>query len=166
MYKRQALYLGLRRQEKTSWTKIQIVDLLFWCFVGIIIGGRLGYVVFYQFDFLLHNPLFLFQIWHGGMSFHGALLGVIGVIAWRSKAMNSDFFPITDYIAPLVPIGLGAGHIGNFINAELWGRPSSLPWAVIFPNAGGEPRHPSQLYEFALEAVSYTHLTLPTIYSV
>lgn len=148
-----ALYLGFRRQEKTSWTKIQIVDLLFWCFVGIIIGGRLGYVVFYQFDFLLHNPLFLFQIWHGGMSFHGALIGVIGVIAWRSKVMNSDFLSITDYIAPLVPIGLGAGHIGNFINAELWGRPSSLPWAVIFPNAGGDPRHPSQLYEFALEGM-------------
>lgn len=148
-----AYLLAHKRLEQTSWSKEQLADLLFWGFVGVILGGRIGYVLFYQFDMFLANPLYLFKIWAGGMSFHGGLLGVLAALAWQAKRMKAKFLEVGDFIAPLVPIGLGAGRIGNFLNAELWGRPTDVPWAIIFPNAGNVPRHPSQLYEFALEGV-------------
>ena len=148
-----AYMLAQKRLSQTNWTSDQLSDLLFWGFVGVILGGRIGYVLFYQFGMFLEDPTYLFRIWTGGMSFHGGLLGVLVALAWQAKRMNATFLQIGDFVAPLVPIGLGAGRIGNFLNAELWGRPADVPWAIIFPGAGEQPRHPSQLYEFALEGV-------------
>ncbi|NVK55203.1 MAG: prolipoprotein diacylglyceryl transferase [Alteromonadaceae bacterium] len=148
-----AYILAKKRLRSTPWDREQLSDLLFWGFVGVIIGGRVGYVFFYQFELFLQDPLYLFKIHTGGMSFHGGLLGVIAAMAWQAKRLNATFLQVSDFIAPLVPIGLGAGRIGNFLNAELWGRPTDVPWAIIFPGAGPMPRHPSQLYEFALEGV-------------
>ncbi|GGF85078.1 prolipoprotein diacylglyceryl transferase [Alteromonas lipolytica] len=148
-----AYLLAKKRLPSTPWNRDQLSDLLFWGFVGVIIGGRLGYVFFYQWSMFVDDPTYLFKIWTGGMSFHGGLLGVIGAMAWQAKRLNASFLQVADFIAPLVPIGLGAGRIGNFLNAELWGRTTDVPWAIIFPGAGPDPRHPSQLYEFALEGV-------------
>ena len=148
-----AYLLANRRLPQTGWSKDQLGDLLFWGFLGVILGGRIGYVLFYQFGLFLDDPLYLFKIWTGGMSFHGGLLGVLAALYLQSKRLGTRFLTVGDFIAPLVPIGLGAGRIGNFLNAELWGRQTDVAWAVIFPNAGNIPRHPSQLYEFALEGV-------------
>jgi phosphatidylglycerol:prolipoprotein diacylglycerol transferase len=148
-----AFWLASVRLSRTNWTKEQLSDLLFWGFLGVILGGRIGYVLFYQFELFLSDPLYLFKIWTGGMSFHGGLLGVITALWWFSRKAKCTFLQVGDFIAPLVPIGLGAGRIGNFINAELWGRTTDVSWGVIFPGAGPLPRHPSQLYEFALEGV-------------
>lgn len=148
-----AYYLANKRLSNTTWTKEQLGDLLFWGFVGVIIGGRLGYVFFYQWELFLNDPSYLFKIWMGGMSFHGGLIGVITAIYLQSRRLKTSFLQVGDFVAPLVPIGLGAGRIGNFLNAELWGRTTDVPWAIIFPGAGPAPRHPSQLYEFALEGV-------------
>ncbi len=148
-----AYLLAQKRLSNTSWTKEQVSDMLFWGFIGVIVGGRLGYVFFYQFGMFLDDPLYLFKIWTGGMSFHGGLIGVLVALYLQAKRMGTTFLALGDFVAPLVPIGLGAGRIGNFLNAELWGRTTDVPWAVIFPNAGNGPRHPSQLYEFALEGV-------------
>lgn len=148
-----AFWLAGRRLNRTHWTKEQLSDMLFWGFLGVILGGRVGYVFFYQFATFLDDPLYLFKIWTGGMSFHGGLLGVICALWLFARKTQSHLLTVGDFVAPLVPIGLGAGRIGNFINAELWGRTTDVPWAVIFPNAGNLPRHPSQLYEFALEGL-------------
>ena len=148
-----AWWLAGKRIDRIGWTKDQLSDMLFWGFLGVILGGRIGYVLFYQFDLFLSDPLYLFKIWSGGMSFHGGLLGVLASLWWSARKNGSTFLTVGDFVAPLVPIGLGAGRIGNFINAELWGRTSDVPWAIIFPGAGPQPRHPSQLYEFALEGV-------------
>lgn len=146
-----AYFLAKRRIDRIGWNKDQLSDLLFWGFLGVILGGRVGYVLFYQFGLFLDDPLYLFKIWTGGMSFHGGLLGVLVAIALFARKMKTDFLTVGDFVAPLVPIGLGAGRLGNFLNAELWGRTTDVSWGIIFPGAGPIARHPSQLYEFALE---------------
>ncbi|GGC09747.1 prolipoprotein diacylglyceryl transferase [Marinobacterium zhoushanense] len=142
------------RQPGSSWNEQQVSDLVFWGALGVILGGRFGYVLFYHFDYFLEDPLWLFAIWEGGMSFHGGLLGVLIAIAWFAHRYGKRFFELSDFVAPLIPIGLGAGRVGNFIGGELWGRPTDQSWGVIFPRAAdGLGRHPSQLYEAALEGV-------------
>ncbi|MEZ9906836.1 prolipoprotein diacylglyceryl transferase, partial [Vibrio breoganii] len=131
----------------------QVSDLLFAGFLGVVLGGRIGYVIFYNFDLFLADPLYLFKVWTGGMSFHGGLLGVITAMFWYAKKNGRTFFGVADMIAPLVPFGLGMGRMGNFMNSELWGRVTDVPWAIVFPNGGPLPRHPSQLYEMALEGI-------------
>jgi phosphatidylglycerol:prolipoprotein diacylglycerol transferase len=149
--------LGRYRAKRpaSGWQPTQVDDLVFYGAMGVILGGRIGYVVFYGFSAFLHNPLMLFKVWEGGMSFHGGLLGVLIAMLLFTRKVNKSFFEITDFIAPLIPQGLFFGRIGNFINGELWGRVSELPWAMVFhtPGAGSLPRHPSQLYEAALEGV-------------
>jgi len=141
------------KQIDSGWTSEQLSDVLFYAALGVILGGRLGYVLVYGLEEFFSNPLFLFKIWQGGMSFHGGLLGVVLAVAYFSRQSGKSFSEISDFIAPLVPLGLAAGRIGNFINAELWGRVSTAPWAMVFPNAGPYPRHPSQLYEALLEGL-------------
>lgn len=136
-----------------DWTNEQISDLVFFCALGAVLGGRLGYMIFYQTETLFHQPLSLLYIWQGGMSFHGGLLGVLLAIYLFAKKAKKYFFDITDFIAPLVPVGLGFGRLGNFINGELWGRVTEVPWAIVFPHVDSFPRHPSQLYELGLEGV-------------
>ena len=149
-----ALWLANRRADKGSdWTREQVSDLLFAGFLGVVIGGRVGYVLFYGLDFWLQDPLYLFKVWTGGMSFHGGLLGVIAAMWWYARRQQRAFFAVADFVAPLVPFGLAMGRLGNFMNSELWGRVTDVPWAMVFPNGGPLPRHPSQLYEFALEGV-------------
>ena len=132
----------------------QLADLIFYLALGVILGGRFGYVLFYHFERFLNEPLWLFQIWEGGMSFHGGLIGVLIAMFLFARKLGSHFFSIADFIAPVIPVGLGLGRIGNFINGELWGRPTDVPWAMVFPQAGDTlARHPSQLYQFALEGV-------------
>ncbi len=138
-----------------TWTKEKLSDLVFWVAMGVIVGGRLGYVLFYDLSAYIANPLLIFEVWTGGMAFHGGLIGVMLAVWWFGKRNGKSFFQIMDFIAPVVPIGLGAGRIGNFINAELWGKASDVPWAMIFPTDPQQlARHPSQLYQFALEGVA------------
>ncbi|MGO2449219.1 prolipoprotein diacylglyceryl transferase [Pseudomonas taetrolens] len=138
-----------------TWTKEMLSDLVFWVAMGVIVGGRLGYVLFYDLSAYIANPLLIFEVWKGGMAFHGGLIGVMLATWWFGKRNNKSFFQIMDFIAPVVPIGLGAGRIGNFINAELWGKATDVPWAMIFPTDPQQlARHPSQLYQFALEGVA------------
>ncbi|MEM7390066.1 MAG: prolipoprotein diacylglyceryl transferase, partial [Pseudomonadota bacterium] len=150
-----AMWLANRQTEKpnSGWTKEQVSDLLFYGMLGVILGGRIGYVLFYQFSYFIENPLYLFRIDQGGMSFHGGTLGVITAIAIFAWTRKKSIFEVGDFVVPLVPLGLLAGRIGNFINGELWGRVTDVPWAFIFPSGGPEPRHPSQLYEAFLEGL-------------
>ncbi|QUJ67996.1 prolipoprotein diacylglyceryl transferase [Photobacterium sp. GJ3] len=150
-----ALWLANRRADKpnSGWTRDQVSDLLFFGFLGVVVGGRVGYVLFYNFDVFLADPLYLFKVWTGGMSFHGGLLGVMTAMLWYARKQGRRFFDVADFVAPLVPFGLGAGRLGNFINGELWGRVTEVPWAMVFPTGGPLPRHPSQLYEFFLEGL-------------
>lgn len=134
-------------------TPAQVDDLVFYVALGVILGGRIGYVLFYNFSAFLAEPLLLFKVWQGGMSFHGGLLGVLAALWLFARKLQRHYFAVVDFVAPLVTIGLGAGRIGNFINGELWGKVSDVPWAMVFPGAGPLPRHPSQLYEFLLEGV-------------
>jgi phosphatidylglycerol:prolipoprotein diacylglycerol transferase len=145
--------LRIRRHSTLGWTSRDLDDLLFYCVLGVVLGGRLGYVLFYKFSEYLHDPIRIFYVWEGGMSFHGGFLGVILAMLWYARRSGRHWFQVTDFLAPLTPLGLGAGRIGNFINGELWGRPTDVPWAMIFPNVDALPRHPSQLYEAALEGV-------------
>jgi len=131
----------------------EVSDIVFYAALGAIIGGRLGYMLFYGWQTLLANPLLLFQTWKGGMSFHGGLLGVLIALFLCARKLKKPILALTDLIAPAVPIGLGAGRIGNFINDELWGRVTTMPWGMVFPKADAYPRHPSQLYEFFLEGI-------------
>ncbi len=136
-----------------AWTRKDIEDILF---LGVVLGGRLGYCLFYKPDYYLANPLQIFFVWQGGMSFHGGMLGVIASQIWFAHSRRKPFWQVMDFVAPCVPTGLGAGRIGNFINGELWGRPAdpSLPWAMVFPQSGTAiARHPSQIYQLLLEGV-------------
>jgi len=173
------LWLGhrrIKRNPQSGWTTTQLDDLLFYGVLGVILGGRLGYVLFYKPAFYLANPLDVLKIWEGGMAFHGGFLGVLVAMWLFGRKTGRSFFEVTDFIAPLVPLGLAAGRLGNFINGELWGRVTSpdAPWAMLFPSAqqadlkaaqfnpayhamlqayGALPRHASQLYQFVLEGL-------------
>ena len=142
------------RKSNGLWTSEQVADIIFYSIIGVLLGGRIGYVIFYTFGSFVTNPLEIFKIWEGGMSFHGGLLGVIAMLYIYAKKTGKNLFQIGDFIVPMVPIGLGAGRIGNFINGELWGKTSTLPWAMIFPtDPSRQPRQPTQLYEFFLEGI-------------
>ena len=138
-----------------AWSPKMLDDALFYGALGVVLGGRMGYVLFYQFGHFIQHPLEILMVWKGGMSFHGGFLGVLVAMALFARQRGLTFFAITDFIAPLVPPGLAAGRMGNFINGELWGRATDMPWGMVFPQAGdGVVRHPSQLYEFGLEGVA------------
>ena len=141
-------------QVGSGWRPDEVMDLVFYIAVGVIVGGRLGYVLFYNPLFYLARPLDIFALWDGGMSFHGGLLGVLGAVWLYARKTRRDFLRVGDFLAPLCVPGLGFGRLGNFINQELWGRATDLPWAVLFHTIPDTPRHPSQLYEFALEGVA------------
>nr|VFK42965.1 MAG: Prolipoprotein diacylglyceryl transferase [Candidatus Kentron sp. SD]VFK48504.1 MAG: Prolipoprotein diacylglyceryl transferase [Candidatus Kentron sp. SD]VFK80367.1 MAG: Prolipoprotein diacylglyceryl transferase [Candidatus Kentron sp. SD] len=150
-----AWWLGRMRAADASrgWQPAAMEDLVFYCALGAVLGGRIGHMLFYDLAHFLHAPWIIFQVWKGGMSFHGGLLGVCVVMWWQARRHGRSFFQVADFIAPLIPPGLGAGRLGNFINGELWGKTTDLPWGVVFPHpaAGSLPRHPSQLYEAFLE---------------
>ena len=148
-----AWWLGRNRAERYGWTKTEVEDLLFYGAIGVIVGGRIGYALFYDLPNILSDPLQLLKVWQGGMSFHGGLLGVLTAFWFFSRKTAKSYFTISDFIAPMVPIGLFFGRMGNFINGELWGKVSDVPWAMIFPTGGPLARHPSQLYEAGLEGL-------------
>ena len=137
------------------WTRTDVEDVLLAAIAGVMIGGRLGFCLFYQPSRYLANPLDILKVWDGGMSFHGGAIGVALGLAWCAWRKKRPFLQVTDFLVPAAPIGLAAGRFGNFINGELWGReaPASLPWAMIFPTGGDIPRHPSQLYQMLLEGI-------------
>ena len=149
-------WLGTRRIKAglAPITRAQLDDLLFGGIVGVILGGRLGYVLFYKPGYYLSHPFEIFAIWQGGMSFHGGFLGVLAAMAFVAWRQRVNWWDLMDYVAPLVPLGIGAGRLGNFINGELWGRATDAPWGMVFRGAGDLPRHPSQLYEMALEGLA------------
>ncbi|MGV3591127.1 MAG: prolipoprotein diacylglyceryl transferase [Gammaproteobacteria bacterium] len=151
-----AWWLGNRRaaQPGSGWTKEQVADLITNGMLGAILGGRIGYILFYNFDAFLADPPMILRVWEGGMSFHGGFLGVALAVALFARSNRKNVLDVFDFTAPLAPIGLGAGRIGNFINGELWGRATDVPWAMVFPAGPSRlPRHPSQLYQFFLEGI-------------
>ncbi|MDW8468260.1 MAG: prolipoprotein diacylglyceryl transferase [Burkholderiales bacterium] len=151
-----AWWLGRRRIAAglAPVSREQFDDLLFAAALGAIAGGRLGYAIFYRPGYYLAHPLEILYLWQGGMSFHGGFLGVLVAVAIVAHRRRLDWWRVMDFVAPLVPLGLAAGRLGNFINGELWGRPTDLPWGMVFPAAGPEPRHPSQLYQAAGEGLT------------
>lgn len=173
-----AYFLAMYRIKTTNtdWTGKQVENLLFWGFVGLFIGGRVGYTLFYNFDQFINAPTVIFEIWNGGMSFHGGLIGALVVILIFTRKNKKTFFQVSDFVAPLVPIGLMFGRLGNFINGELWGRVTTSSWGMLFPssakadmlyvqshpevfdlyqqNQGILPRYTSQLFEMALEGIA------------
>jgi phosphatidylglycerol:prolipoprotein diacylglycerol transferase len=142
------------RRPNSGWTTEEVGDLVFYGALGVILGGRIGYMLFYNLPHYLEHPLDIFRIWEGGMSFHGGLVGTLLAVLYFARKTGKRFFAITDFVAPWVPIGLGLGRIGNFINQELWGKVTNLPWGMVFRDAGPLPRHPSQLYQASLEGVA------------
>ena len=148
-------FAALRAKKQGSgWTPEQVGDFVFYGALGVILGGRLGYMLFYSLPHYFSHPLDALKIWQGGMSFHGGLLGVLLAMLYFARKTGKTFFAVADFIAPWVPIGLGLGRLGNFINHELWGRATDLPWGMVFRDAGSLPRHPSQLYQLALEGIA------------
>lgn len=141
------------KKYNLKFSKANLEDLIFYATLGVILGGRLGYVLFYGGDNFLHNPLQILAVWNGGMSFHGGIIGVVLAIYLYARKFGFKFFEVTDLVVPYVPIGIFFGRIANFINDELWGRVSNVAWAVRFPNGGYLPRHPSQLYEALCEGL-------------
>jgi phosphatidylglycerol:prolipoprotein diacylglycerol transferase len=153
-----AVVLGryrIRTQPSSGITVRDLDDMVFYALIGVILGGRLGYILFYKLSDYLAHPLGIFAIWEGGMSFHGGFLGVLVAMGFFCRKTGKSWFEVMDFVAPLCPLGLGAGRLGNFINAELWGRPADVPWAMVFPRVDALPRHPSQLYELALEGIVF-----------
>ena len=154
-----AWWLASRRAgfDHSPLKKSQVDDLIFYGALGVVLGGRFGYVIFYNFDKFLEQPLWLFKVWQGGMSFHGGLLGVVVAMLIYARRIKVDAGRMLDFVAPIVPLGLGMGRLGNFIGQELWGRAadvSAVPWAMVFPaDPEGLPRHPSQLYQLGLEGI-------------
>ena len=148
-------FLGSRRAHVpgSGWTEEQLADAIFFGALGVIFGGRIGYILFYNLQYYAAHPINMIKVWDGGMSFHGGLIGVIVALAFFARKTHKPLLRVTDFLAPWVPIGLGAGRIGNFINQELPGRVTTLPWGMVFRGAGPLPRQPSQLYEFSLEGV-------------
>lgn len=147
-------WLAVRRGKSAHmpFSAQAVSDLLFFVALGVILGGRIGYTLFYNFPKFLADPVEIIRIWNGGMSFHGGLLGVIAAVWWFARTRKLTFFYVMDFVALVVPFGLLTGRIGNFINAELWGAPSTLPWAMVFPTDPDRlPRHPSMVYEAMLE---------------
>ncbi len=158
------MFLGLRRLRHEpyasargagAWSRRDVEDVLFYGVIGVVIGGRLGYCLFYKPAYYLSHPLEIFALWQGGMSFHGGMLGVVVAMLWFARARHKPWLQVADFVAPCVPTGLAAGRIGNFINGELWGRVAdpALPWGMVFRGAGDAPRHPSQIYQFLLEGL-------------
>jgi len=151
-----ATYFILRsetRRKQLPLTKEDVADLIFYGAMGVVLGGRLGYILFYNFSYYVANPLKVFAVWEGGMSFHGGFLGVVLAFALYARHKRIPFFALIDMAAQCAPVGLGLGRIGNFINGELYGRQTDVPWGIVFPGGGGVPRHPSQLYEAFLEGL-------------
>ena len=151
-----ASYFILRaeiRRKQLPLTTDDVADLVFYGAMGVVLGGRLGYILFYNLSFYLANPLRLFAVWEGGMSFHGGFLGVIAAFVLYARKKRISFWALIDMAAQCAPVGLGLGRIGNFINGELYGRETNVPWGIIFPGGGEAPRHPSQLYEAFLEGL-------------
>ena len=142
-----------RQNLLTGWHPRDVDDMLFYGVFGVILGGRLGYILFYKPGYYAAHPMEVLALWQGGMSFHGGFLGVLIALWVFARHRRKRWLEVTDFVAPLIPLGLGAGRLGNFINGELWGRPTSGPWAMIFPQVDNVPRHPSQLYEFGLEGL-------------
>jgi phosphatidylglycerol:prolipoprotein diacylglycerol transferase len=150
-----AMRVRLAQFASRDWTRRDVEDLLFYGVLGVVLGGRIGYVLFYKPTYYAAHPLEVFAVWKGGMAFHGGLLGVLAATALFARSRGRQFLDVTDLIAPCVPTGLASGRIGNFINGELPGRVAdpSLSWGMVYPNAGPLPRHPSSLYQFALEGL-------------
>jgi phosphatidylglycerol:prolipoprotein diacylglycerol transferase len=159
------MFLGLQRlrhqpfasiKGPAAWSRRDVEDILFLGVMGVVIGGRLGYCLFYKPGYYLSHPLEIFAVWQGGMSFHGGMLGVVVAMIWFARSRHKPWLQVADFVAPCVPTGLAAGRVGNFINGELWGRLSdpALPWGMVFPGSGSNlPRHPSQVYQFLLEGL-------------
>jgi phosphatidylglycerol:prolipoprotein diacylglycerol transferase len=138
-----------------AWTRADVEDILFAGVMGVVLGGRIGYCLFYKPGYYAAHPLEVFAVWQGGMSFHGGMLGVIASMIWFAHSRGRNWLQVTDFVAPCVPTGLAAGRLGNFINGELWGRLATpdLPWGMVFRGAGDLPRHPSQIYQFLMEGL-------------
>jgi phosphatidylglycerol---prolipoprotein diacylglyceryl transferase len=148
-------WLGVYRAKKSSndWNPGEVWDLLFYIALGVVLGGRLGYTLFYQTAYYIERPWEIAYLWTGGMSFHGGVIGVVLAMWLFARHRNRSFLAVGDFAVPLMPLGLFAGRVGNFLNQELWGRVTDVPWGVVFPVAGALPRHPSQLYEGVLEGL-------------
>ncbi|MDR0588108.1 MAG: prolipoprotein diacylglyceryl transferase [Burkholderiales bacterium] len=144
----------IKKGRYPGWTSENVDDLMFYGVLAVVLGARLGYVLFYKPAYYFDHPWEVFQVWMGGMSFHGGFLGVLIAVTIYAYRHRRHWFDVTDFIAPLIPLGLAAGRLGNFINGELWGRPTNADWGMIFPHVDRLPRHPSQLYELSLEGIA------------